>query len=278
MGVELTDKMAKGKKGDKKGGKEPEKTDDNSERKRSEKELILQKQLDELTTESAQLRDTLEQLRRDSQFLRQQIDSSVEEHTDYKLYMEKRNNDRSGDILSVNSKNRAELEQITQECKATTEHFNNRMEKLQDELGKKKIELKNVTEDLEKLDYIKIKEQEALERIGSLEVELESTRAKHSQDIQQMKAEFLKEKKGLSEQADQDILQLSKKATEVAANCLNQHAERVQKENQHLRTELLALLSESDQLQQRKTDLEQQYLNLIRENEYLDDLTKMRVN
>ena len=270
--------MAKGsKKGDKK-GKEPEKTDDNSERKRSEKELILQKQLDELTTESAQLRDTLEQLRRDSHFLRQQIDSSVEEHTDYKLYMEKRNNDRSGDILSVNSKNRAELEQITQECKATTEQFNNRMEKLQDELGKKKIELKNVTEDLEKLDYIKVKEQEALERISSLEVELESTRAKHSQDIQQMKAEFLKEKKVLSEQADQDILQLSKKATEVAANCLNQHAERVQKENQHLRTELLALLSESDQLQQRKTDLEQQYLNLIRENEYLDDLTKMRVN
>lgn len=268
--------MGKGKKGAAK--KELETTNPNEERKRSEKELILQKQLDELTSESTQLRDTLEQLRRDSHFLRGQIDSSVEEHTDYKLYMEKRNDDRSDDILSVNGKNRVELKQITEECKATTQQFNGRMEKLQDELGKKKLELSRVGDDLEKLDYIKIKEQEALERISTLEVELESTRAKHSFDIQQMKAEFLKEKKSLSEQADTDILQLSKQATEVAANCLNQHAERVQKENQHLRTELLALLSESDQLQQRKTDLEQQYLNLIRENEYLDDLKKMRVN
>merc|ERR1712071_359665 len=115
------------------------------------------------------------------------------------------------------------------------------------------------------------------ERISVLEVELEKTREKHSRDIQQMKAEFLTEKRGLSNKADQEISQLSKQATEVAANCLNQHAERVQKENQHLRTELLALLSESDQLQQRKQDLEQQYLSLTRENEYLDDLKKMRV-
>ena len=269
--------MAKGKKDTKKKDA-VEQSNANEERKRSEKELILQKQLDELTGESNELRDTLEQLRRDSHFLRQQIDSSVEEHTDYKLYMEKRNNDRSEDILSVNQKHRTELAQITEECKTTTEQFNNRMEKLQDELGKKKLELTRITTELEKLDHIKIKEQDALQRISSLEVELEATRTKHSQDIQQMKSEFLKEKKNLSEEADTEILHLSKKATEVAANCLNQHAERVQKENQHLRTELLALLSESDQLQQRKTDLEQQYLNLIRENEYLDDLKKMRVN
>jgi len=268
--------MAGKKKGDKK--KEPEASNPNEERKRSEKELILQKQLDELTTESTTLRDTLEQLRRDSHFLRGQIDSSVEEHTDYKLYMEKRNNDRSSDILSVNAKNRSELAQITEECKATSEQFNSRMEKLNDELGKKKLELSRVGDELEKLDHIKIKEQEAMERISVLEVELEKTREKHSRDIQQMKAEFLTEKRGLSNKADQEISQLSKQATEVAANCLNQHAERVQKENQHLRTELLALLSESDQLQTRKTDLEQQYLNLIRENEYLDDLKKMRVN
>ena len=77
--------MAGKKKGDKK--KEPEASNPNEERKRSEKELILQKQLDELTTESTTLRDTLEQLRRDSHFLRGQIDSSVEEHTDYRVVL-----------------------------------------------------------------------------------------------------------------------------------------------------------------------------------------------
>lgn len=124
----------------------------------------------------------------------------------------------------------------------------------------------------------RIKEQEALTKIRELEQALENTRTKHSTEIQQMKADFLNEKRALSNTASHEINKLSKQATEVATKCLTQHAERIQKENQVLRTELLGLLSESDQLQERKVELEGQYLSFLRENEYLDDLQKMRIH
>jgi len=247
------------------------------ERKRSEKEILMQHELDILTTDNTQLRETLEQLRRDNHFLQEQANKSVEEATDYSMYMKGRAEEHQKDVLTVNQRNQHEIKHITEECKTLTAQFEGRMEKLTEELQAKKLILSQAEDELTSLDHVKVKESEALERITSLEHELEKTRTKHSQEIQQMKAEFLSEKKSIAEQANNDILQLSKKATEVAASCLNQHAERVQKENQHLRTELLALLSESDQLQQRKQDLEQQYLSLTRENEYLDDLKKMRV-
>jgi len=247
------------------------------ERKRSEKEMFLQHELDALSTDNNQLRETLEQLRRDNHFLQEQANKSVEEATDYSMYMKGRAEEHQNDVLTVNQRNTQEMSVITEECKTLTGRFEDRMEKLTEELAAKKLLLSRATEELTSLDHVKFKETEALEKIKSLDAELEKTRAKHSQEIQLMKAEFLSEKKSIAEEANQNILQLSKKATEVAANCLNQHAERVQKENQHLRTELLALLSESDQLQQRKQDLEQQYLSLTRENEYLDDLKKMRV-
>ena len=124
----------------------------------------------------------------------------------------------------------------------------------------------------------RVKEQEALSKIKDLETALENTRTKHSTEIQEMKADFLNEKKSISNQADSEITKLSKKATEVATVCLNQHAERIQIENQKLRTELLGLLSESDALQDRKQELEGQYLAFCRENEYLEDLQRMRIH
>jgi len=139
------------------------------------------------------------------------------------------------------------------------------------------MQLKQAEQELESLDYIKKLEQNAEKKVVDLEKTIEEARAKHSQEIQLMKAEFLKEKKSTADHSHADFAKLSKEASRVAAECLTSHAERISVENQKLRTELLALLSESESLQNRKSTLQQQYTSLVRENEYLDDLKNMRV-
>lgn len=266
------------KKPGKDGKKEKAEQDsENKERIRSEKELILQKQLDDLTMESNQLRGTLEVLRKDNHFLREEANKSVEAATEYSLYMKSEAERRRNDVLSVNQKNQKDIAQLDRECEVLTVNFNKQLTEMTNELESKKVKLAEAKEKLASLDHVTEKEKLALQQINDLEKNLEETRTKHSQEIQQMKADFLKEKRNFTEETDNDVLALSKRATEIATICLNQHAERVQKENQKLRTELLALLSESEQLQQRKQQLEQQYLSLTRENEYLDDLQNMRV-
>lgn len=266
----------KGKAADKKGAA----TDagDSGEAVKSEKEIILTRQLDELMTEGQSLKTTLDKLRKDNHYLREQANKSVEEATDYALYMKGEAERRQNHVISVNQMNQQEVETITRECTQLNEQFNTRLSHLTSELDDKKLLLSTAETELDSLAHVKEKETIALEKIASLEKALEETRTKHSTEIQQMKADFLNEKRSLATQADSEILKLSKKATEVASQCLNNHAERVQKENQKLRTELLALLGESDQLQEKKTELEQQYLSFVRENEYLDDLQKMRIH
>jgi len=270
--------MAKKKGGSKAADKKPVETAESSAVEKSEKEIILTKQLEELTTESENLKETLDKLRKDNFFLQEQASSNIQDTTDYALYMKGEAERRQNHVITVNQRNQKEIETIEQECQQLNEKFDDRLAKYTEELNNKRLELEAAETELSSLDHIKVKENEALTAIAELDAALETTRTKHSTEIQQMKADFLNEKKNLSSQADSEILKLSKKATEVAQDCLNQHAERVQKENQKLRTELLALLSESDQLQTKKEQLEQQYIGFVRENEYLDDLEKMRIH
>jgi hypothetical protein len=269
-------KMAK-KKGK---SKEPktEPTNDDGERKKSEKEIQLQAQLDNLSSDSSNLRAQLEGLRKVNRHLEDTANNKISETADYALYMKRESERRSNQIISVNEMNKHEIMMIGEECDELNEKFEQRLNELMSDLEAKKRKLAVAEQDLESLDYIKEKEQQAKEQIKQLETALETTRTKHSTEIQQMKADFLNEKKSLSNAAEGEITKLSKKATEVATNCLNQHAERIQVENQKLRTELLGLLSESDGLQDRKQELEQQYLSFCRENEYLEDLQKMRIH
>merc|ERR1712048_427982 len=270
-------KGAKGKDSKPKSDTNP--STDSAERQKSEKEILLQNQLDSLDSQNAELRQKLDALRKQNRSLEDNANQSISETADYALYMKREAERRSNQIISVNEMNKHEIEIIGEECCAELEkRFDERLEELNKDLDEKKEKLRQANEELSSLDYVKEKEKIALDKIKELETSLEAIRTKHSSEIQQMKADFLNEKKNLSNEADKEMSQLSTKATEVAASCLNQHAERIQVENQKLRTELLALLSESDGLQERKVELEQQYLAYVRENEYLDDLQKMRIH
>merc|ERR1712048_86785 len=258
-------KGAKGKDSKPKSDTNP--STDSAERQKSEKEILLQNQLDSLDSQNAELRQKLDALRKQNRSLEDNANQSISETADYALYMKREAERRSNQIISVNEMNKHEIEIIGEECAELEKRFDQRLEELNKDLDEKKEKLRQANEELSALDKIK-----------ELETSLEAIRTKHSSEIQQMKADFLNEKKNLSNEADKEMSQLSTKATEVAASCLNQHAERIQVENQKLRSELLALLSESDGLQERKVELEQQYLAYVRENEYLDDLQKMRIH
>merc|ERR1712168_755026 len=199
--------MAKGKK------KTEEEPTQSTERQKSQKEILLTKQLEDLTKESLELRATLEKLRKDNRFLQEQASQSIEEVTDYALYMNGERERRQDQIINVKRKNEKEIETIASECTILNENFNKRLKDLQQELEIKKENLREAEDELESLDHIRIKEEEAVDKIKELENSLEQTRTKHSTEIQQMKADFLNEKKKLSNQADTEILKLSKKAT-----------------------------------------------------------------
>lgn len=101
----------------KKDKKEKDVQKEPAERGKSEKEIILQKQLDGLVAESMELRSTLEKLRRDCHFLGEQANQSIEEATDYSLYMRGEAERRQNLVISVNQQNRNEIQRIEQESK-----------------------------------------------------------------------------------------------------------------------------------------------------------------
>ena len=138
--------------------KEPktEPTNDDGERKKSEKEIQLQAQLDNLSSDSSNLRAQLEGLRKVNRHLEDTANNKISETADYALYMKRESERRSNQIISVNEMNKHEIMMIGEECDELNEKFEQRLNELMSDLEAKKRKLAVAEQDLESLDYIKI--------------------------------------------------------------------------------------------------------------------------
>jgi len=156
------------------------------------------------------------------------------------------------------------------------EEFNEKEKALKDLLLEKQNLLTKTTQELSELGSYKQLQTEQLTSIRDLEREVMQLRSKHSETIQQLKAQFLHDKKEYQQDSESKIQTLEKKANKEAIMCLTEHTNKIKLENRHLRKELLELIHRTRALQEHKLELEEQKRQLLREQQYSSDLKKLR--
>merc|ERR1712243_184582 len=114
------------------------------------------------------------------------------------------------------------------------EEFNEKEKALKDLLLEKQNLLTKTTQELSELGSYKQLQTEQLTSIRDLEREVMQLRSKHSETIQQLKAQFLHDKKEYQQDSESKIQTLEKKANKEAIMCLTEHTNKIKLENRHL--------------------------------------------
>jgi len=147
---------------------------------------------------------------------------------------------------------------------------------LKKELLDKENLLAKAKDEFEDLAEYRNLRDEQLKQIKQLEREVLRMRGKHSDTIQQLKAQFLQEKADYTNESQDKINNLTQEANKKAVKCLNEHASNIKLENRALRAELLELINKSRVLNTHKKELEEQRKELMREKQYSEDIHRLR--
>jgi hypothetical protein len=118
--------------------------------------------------------------------------------------------------------------------------------------------------------------QSQLEEIASLENQIIEVRREQTKIINDLKAQFLKEKADYKKEADDRIANIVQIANKEAKECLNENTLKIKLENQKLRSELFELIKETKELTEHKGKLDEQKKNLLDQIRYAEDLKKIR--
>lgn len=269
----------------KKGKEKKKKSDDGDAKKREEgekeptdKEKLLQQELEQLTDELDAMKSKVEDLRNENDWLQQEAHKVRVESHEYMSYMEKKTSKRQTTIISLSDQNSKEIQDIKKEKENMLKQYEEKKAALRAILLEKENMLSRTKQELEDLQEYKNLQREQLSKIRELEKEVMHMRGKHSETIQQLKAKFLKEKKEFQTDSENRIQTMTKQANKEAFQCLNDHTDRIKIENRGLRHELLKLIRKTRALHEHKMQLEDQKKQLVREQQYANDLKKIRTS
>ncbi|KAH9512866.1 hypothetical protein Btru_036794 [Bulinus truncatus] len=266
----------KGKKG-KKGSKEANATSD--QRKTpvpSEKETILQLELEKVTIQLEEAKKRVNDLKKENEWLQNEAQNIRIENHEYMSYMEKKTSKRQTTIITLSDHNREEIRNIELQKQKMEEDFDKKKKTLENILLEKQHLLQKTHQELQDLQEYKDLQLDQQNKIKELEQEVIKMRGHHTKCVQQMKEDFLKEKKEYLQDSETRVQTQEKKANQEALQCLSEHTNKIKIENRHLRQELLQLIKTSRALNEHKSTLEEQKRQLLREQSYANDLRKLR--
>jgi len=242
----------------------------------TELEIQLQQELEELQKKLGGLKEEVETLRKESDFLQREAAQTRTESHEYLAFMSKKTNLRKNTIISLSDQNEAELRKISKEKDQVLSTFEQRKEELKDQLMEKESVLAKINQEYKELEDYQALREEQLETIKDLEKEVVEKRNEYSESIQNIKTEFLTKRANYAKESDEKIKRLAKEANKKAVLCLEEHAKLMKTENKNLRTELMELLKRSSMLNEHKQQLEKQNADLVREQQYSNDILRLR--
>ncbi|CAG5131916.1 unnamed protein product [Candidula unifasciata] len=271
----------KGKKGEK-GGKKKGKADvikEAAEPKAlepTEKEVLLKKELEAVTLQLEKAREAVTELRQEHEWLQNEAQKIRIESHEYMSFMERKTNKRQTTIITLNDHNKQEIRNLQLQRQNMEEEFNEKKKVLETLLLEKQHVLAKANKELKELQEYKELQKDQLEKIHDLEQQVIQLRAKHTERIQRMKADFLHEKHKYQQDSEFKIQTLERKANKEAMQCLAEHTNRIREENRELRQELLQLIKITRALNEHQRKLENQKRELLREQNYASNLKKLR--
>ncbi|KAK7004047.1 basal body-orientation factor 1 [Biomphalaria glabrata] len=272
-------KKGKGKKG--KGKKNGDKLKSASSDKPktplpSEKEVILQSELEKVSLQLEEAKNRVVDLKKENEWLQNEAQKIRIESHEYMSYMEKKTSKRQTTIITLSDHNREEIKNIQIQKRKMEEDFDKKKKALENILLEKQHLLEKTHQELNDLQEYKDLQSDQQNKIKELEQEVMKLRTHHTQCVQKMKSDFLKEKKEYLQDSETRVQSLEKKANQEALQCLTEHTSKIKVENRQLRQELLQLINTSRALNEHKAMLEEQKRQLLREQSYANDLKKLR--
>ncbi|ESO82029.1 hypothetical protein LOTGIDRAFT_135547, partial [Lottia gigantea] len=199
----------------------------------------------------------------------------VESH-EYMSYIEKKTSKRQTTIITLSDHNKQQIQNIKLEKQLMEQEYDDKKQALEGMLLEKQHLLEKTNQELLELQEYKNLQTEQLNKIKELEREVMQMRVKHSEKIQDLKSRFLDEKRQYEEDSTTRIQTLEKKANKEAVQCLTDHTDSIKTENRRLRRELLKLIQKTRALSEHNVELENQRKELLREQQYAEDLKYIR--
>ena len=260
----------------KKGGGNNDGDVERAESKPTEREILLSQQLESLTDELAEMKRNVGELRKENEWLQEEAQQTRLESHEYMAYMARKTEKRQSTIVSLNDNNHEQLSKIQKQKEEMIAYYDQQKTELKDQMLEKETELSSAKKELAELEQYQRLQYDQEAEIKSLEEEVQQMRAKHSETIQKLKAQFLQEKKLFQDQSDTRIQAMAKQANQEAKQSMTTQTQRVKEENQKLRKELLALIRRTRALHDKRQQLEEQHKTLKRDLQYGKDLTRIQ--
>ncbi|CAL1543370.1 unnamed protein product [Lymnaea stagnalis] len=266
-----------GKKG-KKGGKKdtPSVGDQSKAPEPTEKEVLLQAELEKVTLQLEAAKFTVEDLKQENEWLQNEAQKIRIESHEYMSYMEKKTSKRQTTIITLSDHNKQEIRNLQIQRQNMEDEFDEKKRALENLLLQKQHLLEKANQELNDLQEYKDLQSDQLNKIKELEQEVVKMRAHHTTCVQQMKSDFLREKKDFQHDSEFRVQSLEKKAIQDAQQCLSEHANKIKLENRELRQKLMQLIKTTRALTDHQKTLEEQKRQLLREQSYAYDLKKLR--
>ncbi|NXY84002.1 CC166 protein, partial [Alcedo cyanopectus] len=254
----------------------------NTSKGRSDREILdkerksyLQKEYKILTEHMNTYMGKVKHFLQENKFLEKEAQCIQEENTAYLSYIKKHSQKCQELIKTLNDQNHNDLSQACMQKEKLVSQYTEKEEEVRSSLMK--IETKYCLMNKEVEDIQLFNDQMAqMKKIKELEKELFVTKIQLSAEMRKIKSRFLQDKADCEMHFHQKIQLLTKRVEEAAIKALMQYIEEVRAENWHLRQELLRLIEYSKILKETKVHLREEQEQLLRENQYTEDMARAR--
>nr|XP_009492068.1 PREDICTED: coiled-coil domain-containing protein 166 [Pelecanus crispus] len=243
-----------------------------------DRKSYLQKEYKILTEHMNTYMGKVEHFLQENKFLEKEAQRNQEECNAYLSYITKHSQKCQNLIITLNDQNHTDLSQVQMQKEKLISQYTEKEKEVRSALMnmETKYSLMNKeVEDLQPFNGPSV-QLEQMKKIKELEKELLVTKIQHADEMHKIKSRFLQAKADCEMDFHQKIQVLTKRAEEAAIQSLILHIKQVKAENWHLRQELLRLIQYSKILKETKVQLREQQQQLLRENQYTQDMAHMR--
>ncbi|XP_062372592.1 basal body-orientation factor 1-like isoform X3 [Sardina pilchardus] len=179
-------------------------------------------------------------------------------------------------IVTLSDQNHQQLEGLREQREELLGKYEEQASELKQNILEKENELALLNIEIAELREFKSLQQQQLSCIAELEKEVVTMRCRHSESLQALKSDFLREKERYQAQAQREVNSLALAANKEASECLLSHTQEVAMENRDLRAELQELIQRADALRTHQDQLQAQQRQLLLEKEYVHELRRLR--
>lgn len=244
----------------------------------SEKELILQAELDKKVEELTEAKLRVRKAQEENNWLEEEATKVRSETAEYVQYMSKKTNLRQAQIVTLTDYHRQEIEEINQDKENMLKEYEKKKEELRSQLMKKEQLLSQTKRELETMEEYKNIQTQQNSEIKRLQDEVNQIRGEHVREIAQMRLTFERELQRQRSDEDSKVQEIRRQADKEAEQFLYDRTISIQDENYRLRKTLHDLLKRISAVNQAKEQLNIEQIQLIRQLRLATDLKRIRLD